>query len=95
MQLVRRNNGTKEEIVHYNYLNLIIFDLSRNQSQGTHQRRMGSDTQHWIPVRTVNLTAEKRKCNQRDDIQKEFEDLQKDTHNTSKGGSGVILYIDI
>jgi hypothetical protein len=39
----------------------------------------------------VNLTAKRRKCNlQREDIQKEFEDPQKDTHNTFKGGSGVI-----
>jgi hypothetical protein len=92
---VRRNNGTKEEIVHYNYLKPyqippVKKPKSRNPPKN-HSSLVGSlDIQHWIPVRRVNLTAEKRKCNRREDIQKEFEDLQKDTHNTFKGGSGVI-----
>ena len=62
-----KGNETKDLSVTIT-LNLSRFDLSRNQCHETHLIGMGPDTQHWIPERTVNLTAEKRKCNQTEDI---------------------------
>jgi hypothetical protein len=87
---VRRNNGTKEEIVHYNYLKPyqirpVKKPKSRNPTKknGVGHPALGTSEDSESDSREEEMQPERR-------YPERIQDLQKDTHNTFKGGSGVI-----